>query len=426
MPASVTNRRNAIDFMVRSLFVTNDALSGHIGKAQILPYLEGLSASGNTLSCISVEPRASSWDPSGEWKERLAASRIKSHVLHRSDGKYYAIERFIIPQRLRITLGKVIESASPDLLHCRSYAPLMAVMSAARRYRLPYIFDMRGFWIDQRVEGGFWNMNSWIWRHLVGRLRAIESKAIGSANAIVTLTRDARDIITARPDYRGSIIEVIPSSVQTDIFRPLPDGALTRARLGIKSNSRVIAYLGSAGPLYRTDVVYRLWQAMMDRGTDTSILFIGDHLMEQHADFAAKIGVQLDRTRTFFVKCPHREIPSILSAANIGVSPIIQSFSSLGVSATKSGEYLCCGIPVISNDGVGDIRSVIKDGQNGFVLPDFSDSSIARCVEVVTRGLSGRFLPASEISRRASMYFSMDRAVTAYGALYRRLSGYQQ
>lgn len=404
---------------VRSVFVTNDALSGHIGTAQVLPYLEGLAARGHSLECLSVETRVKDWDKEGAWKKRIEAAAISCRPLTRSAGSLYKLERFLVPSRLSRALEQSLAGTQTDLIHCRSYMPLKAVMKASARHRIPFLFDMRGFWIDQRIEGGFWNMDRLIWQQVVKQLRDTESRAISKASAIVTLTADARDIVSARSDYTGAPISVIPCSVRGDIFRPFSSKTERRADLGIPTQSRVIAYLGSAGGLYRLDVLYRLWQSMTARGVQTSLLFIGDHQFASHAQAAARVGVVLDPKLCFFVKCAHHEVPGMLAAADLGISPIIQSFSSLGVSATKVGEYLSCGLPVVTNAGVGDARRIITDGENGFVLPDFSDEAIAQCARAVIAGIEGRFLPPQEISRRAGSYFGMAQAISAYDAIYR-------
>lgn len=403
----------------RSVFVTNDALSGHIGTAQILPYLEGLAARGHILESLSVETRVNDWDREGAWRKRLEVAAIRYYPLRRSAGPLYKLERFLLPSRLARALEQSIAGARPDLIHCRSYMPLKAVLEASARHRIPFLFDMRGFWIDQRIEGGFWNMDRLIWQQVVKWLRATESRAISEASAIVTLTADARDIVSSRPDYNGAPISVIPCSVRGDIFRPLSGKPDRRSRLGIPAQSRVIAYLGSAGGLYRLDVLYRLWQSMTERGVQTSLLFIGDHQFASHAEAAAQVGVVLDPRLCFFVRCAHHEVPGMLATADVGISPIIQNFSSLGVSATKVGEYLSCGLPVVTNAGVGDARRIITDGENGFVLPDFGDDAIAQCTAAVIAGLDGGFLPPQEISRRAGTYFRMDHAISAYDAIYR-------
>lgn len=412
-----------LDRTVRSVFVTNDAISGHIGTAQVLPYLEGLQQAGHRITCISQEPLVSDWDVEGRWQQRLRAAGIGHIALRRSnrDGGRYKLERFTVPMRLARQLGILARGAErPDVIHCRAYMPLPAVLRTSSHHQIPFIFDMRAFWIDERIEGGAWKPEHPFWRQVIRRMRRIEAQAIASAGTIVTLTDDAREVIEARPDYRGAPISVIPCSVRGDIFRPLPQQrAEARARLGIAQDCRVIAYLGSTGGVYRTDAIYRLWQAMSERGTRTAILLIGDHDRARHIAAAAQVGITLDPAQVFITKLPHHEVPLALAAADIGISPRIPNFSSLGASPTKVGEYLSCGLPVITNIGIGDARRIITDGENGFVLPDFSDDSIASGADALLAGLAGGFLPGDEISRRAREVFDMRRAVASYDAIYR-------
>ena len=48
---------------ISSIFVSNNGLADHIGKAQVMPYLSGLIGNGVAVSALTVENRQNWQDP---------------------------------------------------------------------------------------------------------------------------------------------------------------------------------------------------------------------------------------------------------------------------------------------------------------------------------------------------------------------------
>lgn len=401
------------DGRATSVFVSNNGLRDHIGQAQVLPYLLGLAARGHRMSVLSVE------QTTDRGMAGLDISTLNYQQMQRRTGYGRLTDRLLAAPRLASRLEGLVREVRPDILHCRSYMPLSGALNAARRYEAKLIFDMRGFWIDQRIEGGMWDPKGLTGRLLIRYFRALEERAYTEATAIVVLTHDAKTVVEAHPTYRGARIAVIPCSVDHERFRvDLALRAATRAEFGLSDDTPVIVYLGSASPLYRMDLLYRFYDAVRARAPEVRLMLVGNHDPHEHARAAAKSGVKLDPRSLICRRVPHHQVPAMLNAADLGISFIIGASSSLGVSATKVGEYLACGLPVAANTGIGDIQRIITEGENGMILADDSDAEIDRCA---ARFLSGFSLDRSGIKARSRDYFSMDTAVDTYDMLYRDL-----
>lgn len=397
--------------------MTNNGLSDHIGVAQILPYLEGLTGRGHSIECISVEFPERDEIYQRDVKPRLDAAGIGHYPIIRAEGRTQRkLERLAMPWRIYLRLKTRISVFQPDLLHCRSYLPLGAVLRAEQTDGLPFIFDMRGFWIDQRIESGLWNPRNPFFKAAIARLRKQEHTAYRQAAAIVVLSEEAEQAVKTSSDFGGGRVSVIPCSVDITHFTPMPDKRdAMRQALGLDRSELVLAHLGSTGPVYRIDAAYRLLDRLKHLGYSCKLLLLGDHDISAHVRHACSIGCSVTdgdfRTR----RVPHSEVPMHLSAADFGLTFCIQEFSSLGVSATKTGEYLACGLPVISNNGIGDIDKIIEGGLNGLVLKDFSDRQI---LAAATQIGNGNFDSAEEIRDRAAPLFNIDRAIDLYDDLY--------
>ena len=45
-----------------------------------------------------------------------------------------------------------------QLVHCRSYISALVGLKLKQQKGVKLLFDMRGFWADERVEGKIWNL----------------------------------------------------------------------------------------------------------------------------------------------------------------------------------------------------------------------------------------------------------------------------
>lgn len=396
-----------------AIFISNNGLADHIGKAQVLPYLSGLAAQGHAIRTLTVETRENWADP--DQTADITNAPLTRTAIWRKPGR---LNRLSMPFRLSHRLDRMIRAQRPDLLHCRSYMPLAATLTAARRHDLPMIFDMRGFWIDQRIEGGFWSPDTLTGRLLIRRFRQLESAALARSAAIVVLTQDAKEVVQSHPAYRGAPIAVIPCSVDQSHFRYDPAlRAETRAHMGIADGETVVTYLGSASGLYRMDLVYRFYDALRARKGPCRLLLIGNHDPVHHTAQARATGIPLTDHELICTRVPHAQVPALLNAADMGLSFIVSTPSSLGVSATKVGEYLACGLPVVSNTGIGDITRILTEGQNGAVLQSDDAPEITRAATL----LAAPFNRAA-IKSAAAPTFALDRAVDSYAALYQQVT----
>ncbi len=51
-----------------------------------------------------------------------------------------------------------------DIVHCRSYITALAGIWMKRKWGVKFVFDMRGFWADERVDGNIWKLNNPIFK----------------------------------------------------------------------------------------------------------------------------------------------------------------------------------------------------------------------------------------------------------------------
>ena len=122
-----------------------------LGVSQIIPYLELLSRDFS-ISLISFEkPGADA---------RHAGERLEAAGVTWRPQTYHAFPKIGSTVRDVVTGTKVIDELAReqgcDIIHVRSYVPALMATRSVTLQRARLLFDMRGFWADERIEGGIW------------------------------------------------------------------------------------------------------------------------------------------------------------------------------------------------------------------------------------------------------------------------------
>jgi glycosyltransferase involved in cell wall biosynthesis len=320
------------------------------------------------------------------------------------------------------TAHRLARKGHIDIAHCRSYVSADAGLALKRHFGTRFLFDMRGFWPDQRREGGHWPADHPFYRALHRRWKAKEADFVKNADAIVVLAEAAKAEIETWPAWRGAPIGVIPCSLDFETFALASpgDGAEARLSLGIAPEARVLVYLGSLGTVYLLAEMLAFFAAFRKRHPGAVFLFVGRHAPEPILAAARDAGIDMRPEEVRIIQSPHAEVPRWLAAADLAISFIITGYSSLGVSPTKLGEYLAAGLPVVVNDGVGDVCAIVERFDAGHVVRDFVPATLAAAAEAIEPHLDR---PREALRARARDFHDVERAVDRYDAIYRRLLG---
>lgn len=400
---------------LRALYVSYDGMTSLLGQSQIWPYIRGLSAAGHRFDVLSFEQPERrrrigdkvARDLAGlgaDWHPRPFRSRPP--VL----AKLLDLRR-MKADALRIAAGGI------DVVHARSSVAADAALAVKRRHGVPFIFDSRGFWADERRDSGRWPDSSVLHRRLYRQWKAKEDGFVAEAQQIVVLSEAARAVLERSPAYRGQPIAVIPCAIDHRAFplRTEDSRAAARARLGVDPAATVLVHLGSIGPLYLPAEMLRFYARMRRARGTCRFLFIGWHSHDELAALIRDQGLDIPAGEILVQPAEHAEVPGWLAAADLAIALRKPGFSSLGVSPVKLAEYLACGLPVVANDGTGDVRAIIEELGAGAVLssttPAEMDAVAARLDQLLA-------LPPERIRERSARIYDMPVALRKYRDVY--------
>ena len=327
------------------IYVSYDGVAEPLGRSQVLGYLL-LLATEHDITLISFEKDR---DGRAALREELAAAGIAWVALdyHRRPPVLSTILDIAAGRRALVRAAGI---RRPDIVHVRSYVPALMAVLAARRTDGRLLFDIRGFWADERVEGGLWRPRGLLYRVA----KRCERLFFARADAVVTLTEASIPVIERLTAGRDVPIEVIPTCVD-----PQPFVASTARPGGPHA-----IWSGSIGTWYRLDLGIALARAA---GLPLTILTRQVGLARTELD-----GLHAD-VRTI----APRQMPAALHEGDVGLCLIVSSFSKTASAPTRFAEYLAAGMPVAVTPGVGDLERLVEDRGVGVVVRDEGDAALA-------------------------------------------------
>ncbi|MBB3188795.1 glycosyltransferase involved in cell wall biosynthesis [Halomonas cerina] len=306
------------------------------------------------------------------------------------------------------------------VVHCRSYPAMQVGYFLRRLTGVKTIFDMRGLWVDDRVEGQLWPQELWLYRRLYRHYKRLEQRLLEGTDAVVVLTERVVPELRRLAPRMQAPVTVIPCCADFDHFSAVTTAhkRTTRAEIGIHKDALVIAYLGSLGTVYLLDEMFRLFETIARRREDAHLLLITQDWSDRHEARLAASSLT-DLRHRIHVRSAHRdEVPRVLGTADIMLSFRRATYSQMACSPTKLAEAFALGIPAISNAGVGDIDALTRILDAGMVI-DLHDPAAFERVAANLDSLLAK--GGGRLRHRAQKHLGLERARHAYRRLYAQL-----
>ncbi len=403
----------------RVLYLSYDGLTDPLGQSQILPYLKRLATKGHQITVISAEKPGAQAARGAQVAAACALANIDWQPFRYTKSPPVVSTLFDL-QRMRARAA-VLHRAGPfDLVHCRSYLTALIGRAMQRRLGTPFVFDMRGFWIDERFERGIWSASNPAYRAIAAWLRNRERDMFAHADVIVSLTHAAREELARRGGQDWAIkTVVIPCCADLDHFAPHGAKARTRGRtmLGLAPDAPVLLFLGSLGGAYPLEPVFRFFRRWSADRNEARLLFVTRDPPAGILDHPDARGL----SDHIVVRAGERaDMPALIATADAGLSFILPGFSAIASSPTKVGEMLAMGVPVAANAGVGDMEVVMAEPGAGVLLPDLTCASVEAAADAMR--LRGDDLQSTRAI--ADRWFGLGSGVATYDRVYRMLAGH--
>ncbi|MFN8289422.1 MAG: glycosyltransferase [Chitinophagaceae bacterium] len=396
------------------LYISYDGMTDQLGQSQVIPYLAGLAELGYEFHVLSVEKKQRYAENNKKIRELLSASGIKWTTLFFSS-RPPLLSKLYDQYRLNKAAEKICRSEKIDLVHCRSYVAAAAGRKASRKLKIPFLFDMRGFWVDERVDSGLWDLKKPLYRFIYKRYKKKEKNYLAESAHIISLTRKGKDELVSSYAVPEQKITVIPCCADLELFnytRVSEDQKNSvREMLSLPAGTPVISYLGSLGGWYLTKEMLEFFRELRKELKNAVFLFITHDDKEKILALAASAGIGPDAIRV--KPAARKEVPLLLSVSDWNIFFIKDAYSKKASSPTKQGEVMAMGIPVICND-IGDTGTIVNQFKSGIVVPSFTEQNYTAAINGL---LKARFDRAA-IREGAMQVYDLGLGVKKYSTVY--------
>ncbi len=403
------------------LYLSYDGMTDPLGQSQVLPYIIGLSEQGYKFTLISCEK-----------PDRFAANKdliqkicndngIEWHPLKYTKTPPVLSTIFDLKKMKKLAL-QLHKKKKFSLVHCRGYITSLIGLKMKRKFGVSFLFDMRGFWADEKVDAGAWKPANPVYKTVYTFFKKKEREFLSESDKVISLTHKGAEEMLKWDvkDLTSEKISVIPCSSDTDLFDPERVSAEMKGslekELKITKEDIVISYLGSFGTWYMLDEMLIFFKEAGKRIENAKMLFITYDEHERIRNAAKEKGIDPER---IIIRPGRRdEVPALVSLSNISVFFIRPTYSKISSSPTKQGELMAMGIPVICNDRVGDVEDIVNSTGSGYVVHGFRSSDFEKAVEQIP------FLLKSDrnaIRSKAKELYSLDVNIPKYVKCYKEL-----
>ncbi len=399
------------------LYISYDGMTDPLGQSQVLPYLCGLSAKGYKITLLSCE-KPQRYE---KYKQDITA------ICNKADINWQPLMYTATPpvlstikdvRNLTQTAYVLHREHRFKIVHCRSYISALIGLQMKKEFGTSFLFDMRGFWADERVDGGLWNLKNPLYKMIYRFFKKKERQYFEQADHTISLTKLGADTIHGWKEIKGQPIpiQIIPCCVDTELFDPSQisqqQKAAKREELNIPSSAFVLGYVGSIGTWYMLDEMLECYKVFKEKKPGTIILFVTTEPEEMVRNKARQLDI--DQASIIIRPATRTEVPLYISIMDYSLFFIKPCFSKKASSPTKQGEIMAMGVPVLCNAGVGDTDYVANKYNSGISISSFDAQAYSNAIDELT---TKQYSP-HDIRKGAIDFYGLTKGIDSYDAVY--------
>lgn len=371
-----------------------------LGQSQVLPYIINIDKKKYKFHLISFEKRTRFKQNKSQIQNICDKNNISWRpLIYTKNPPLFSTLWDLV--KLNQSIKKIGSKTTFDIIHCRSYIPAIFGLKFKKKWNVKMLFDMRGFWADERVEGGLWNLKNPIYKLVYKYFKKKEKQLLLNSNHIISLTHNGKKNIIKLPYFSKleKDISVIPCCTDLSVFKPVKRD----------SSSFTIGYLGSLGTWYLIKEMLVFFKKIKEIIPNSKFHFLTKDNPEIILSQCKNLGIELKNI--LIEESDIWNIPFKTRNWNLSLCFIMPSYSKIFSSPTKQGELMAMGIPIICNSGVGDVDYIVEKYNSGFILNDFNRINFDKILNTNFK--------KQKLKEGANQYFSLEKGVMSYEKIYK-------
>lgn len=291
------------------------------------------------------------------------------------------VEEKILIKYFTKRIIEVAKQENAEVIHAHTpYRVGLPALKAARKLRLPFVYEMRGMWEETAVANGRWLRNGPAYR----RFQKFETKVLRKADAVVCISQTLKQEAISR-GVEEAKITVVTNAVESDIAENNTKGetyenSVTTLNRG--KSTRVIGYIGSLREMEGVDLTAQAVARLKSDGHDVRLFVLtsqaGQIELKQYCD-----SLGLDDDAVIVGPVPHEQVGPFYDLIDIFVVSRPDTRVTRLVTPLKPFEAMAMGKAVIASK-LPALEEIIEDGKTGSLYePENVDSlcnAISACL----------------------------------------------
>lgn len=390
-------RENEVRFKV--CYVTMESIAGDpIIKSQVISLLRELSK----------------LDPSSfEFTLITFEKSLDADLICSSKESYYDVEikpisytNHVINQ-LKLLLFLIKESKKFNIIHVRSYLPMLVVSILKPFYRYKVVFDPRGLFGDEIL---YYNKFS-----LKGRLfKFLEKYFFKIADFNVFVSKYFSDYVIDNYRIDSTSTAVIPTF---SISGPVVSFREDSTRFGdypinlLSQKYIKLCYSGSLEGWQCFDEILRFFSYIEKENENVIFVFCSKSIE------AMKLRVfkSLPSEKCFFYSLEPSELRYVIGRCDYGIIFRESHLINRVASPIKINDYLLSGVKIISTRGIGDSEDFVIKNDLGLILDNFSEFTFKKIASSITKTDESEKIRVIDVVNRER---DISVAVASYARVY--------
>lgn len=401
---------------LKVIYISYDGMCDPVGASQVLPYITELSKNNIEFFLISFEKEDKFESGEAAVRAQIEALSVKWYPCRYTKNPP-VVSTMLDLHKMNKLCSKICAENSIDFIHARSYISALSALKYLRKRNIPFLFDMRGFWADERIDGGIWNLKNPMFNLIYRFFKKKEKQLLFESAAVISLTQAAKKFMCDQWNVAENKIHVIPCAADYAHFTQPDKKSVDEFRSKVQVpavSGKTLIYVGSTGTWYMMQEMFDFYDVFRKNFPDSQFVLC----INEKNPVVESMKLKYPEEIVVLERIPRRNMPRVLSLADFSIMFIKPSFSKKASSPIKLGESLAMGVPVICNAGVGDLGT-IEDEKFGVVV---NTTTIIE-YEAACKRLAAFDFSSADIRDRSALSYDLSRNVEKYHIVYKYLKG---
>lgn len=267
-----------------------------------------------------------------------------------------------------------------QVVHCRSYTPTRLLLETRKEFpqlSFKLIFDTRGNFPEEGRLKTFFTERDYTW------WKEKERQLFKESDVIVNVSDTFTDYVKTLTDNHD--IYTIYTSANLSIFKreEEEERQVSRMNQNIRDFEKVLVYLGDLGENGWHDKanLFELYKSFKGVFGKTKLLLITRNLRTEFEGSFLRLFGDADELMVIKGENP-QDVNRYLNIADYASLPFKKVTHTLDkilgytMIASKTGEYLACGLPIITNSEIGAASKLIRQAGMGVVYETGNENAI--------------------------------------------------